>query len=169
MGRLTRQKGFDILIEAMREVPQPWRLDIWGEGEARTLLQARITEAGLQDAIRLRGYSADPYHVLRSADLFVLSSRWEGLPTVLIEALACQCQIVATDCPRGPREILLDGALGALVPVEDANALARAVRTVDSGQQRVSASASLQRSRQFTATVSTMQWLSVLSKTAASG
>lgn len=127
LGRLVRQKGFDVLIDAMTRVPRLWRLDIWGEGPDRPMLEAMIAERGLQGDVHLRGYTDDPLAVLRRADLFVLSSRHEGLPTALIEAMACQCQIVAADCPHGPREILLDGALGRLVPAGDPQSLAIAI------------------------------------------
>lgn len=133
LGRLTREKGFDVLIEAMRSVPGPWRLDIWGEGEEREALQAQINAAGLTDAIHLCGYTSDPYAVLRSADLFVLASRWEGFGNVVAEALACQCQIVATDCPHGPREILRDGLYGRLVTVGDIQGLVHAIQDAREG------------------------------------
>ena len=123
IGRLVRQKGFDVLIRAMSNVPMPWQLDIWGDGPERSQLQKLILDSGLASFIHLRGYTLDPFNVLRHADLFVLPSRYEGLPTTVVEALVCQCQIVATDCPHGPREILQDGELGQLVRVEDADAL----------------------------------------------
>lgn len=162
LGRLAHQKGFDILIDAMNLVPPPWQLDIWGEGEDRSLLEAKIAQYGLQDAIRLQGYTADPISQLRQADVFVLSSRYEGLPTVLIEALYCQCQIVATDCPQGPNEILCAGALGQLVSPESPEALASAIQRALAKTRRVEPVAMLQRVKQFTASVSAAAWLAVL-------
>jgi glycosyltransferase involved in cell wall biosynthesis len=128
IGRLAHQKGFDILIEAMRQVPMPWTLDIWGDGPDAATLKKQIEASGMASTITLRGYTADPIGVLKSADLFVLPSRHEGLPTVLIEALASPCRIVATNCPHGPREILINGRLGRLVPPEDPDLLAVAIR-----------------------------------------
>ncbi len=127
LGRLTRQKGFDILIQAMQKVPQPWHLEIWGDGEEKHNLQSLINSLGLQQYIELKGNTNRPLSILRQADLFVLSSRFEGLPTVLIEALFCQCNIIATDCPHGAAEILEDGRWGILVQNENIEALTHAI------------------------------------------
>ena len=93
------------------------------------------SELGVEHDVLLPGFVANPFAWLRRASLFVLSSAWEGLPTVLIEALACGTPIVATDCPHGVREILED--LGALVPVGDANAMKEAIsRMLDAPTER---------------------------------
>lgn len=162
IGRLTRQKGFDVLIEAMRDVPQPWRLDIWGEGDERSNLKQLIARFGLESTIHLRGYATDPYVVLRSADLFVLPSRWEGFGNVLAEALACQCQIVATDCPHGPSEILLSGKLGRLVPVEDPSLLAAGIRDGIGKSATIAPHLLLDRAREFTQSTAAKKWEVVL-------
>ena len=104
----------------------------------------------------------DPFTVMREADLFVLPSRHEGLPGVLIEALACQCQIVSTDCPQGPREILQEGKLGELVPVEDANALAAAITRVLEGKRQVDSDLLLERAYDFSRSVCCARWESLL-------
>lgn len=162
LGRLTRQKGFDLLIQAMAQVDGPWQLDIWGEGPDAPALQALIEDYRLQGRIRLQGITDQPFAVLRQADLFVLSSRFEGLPTVLIEAVACQCAIVATDCPQGPREILDHGRLGRLVPPEDVAALARGIS--QTLQKPPCGSADLlARARQFTSATAGDQWMRLLS------
>jgi glycosyltransferase involved in cell wall biosynthesis len=136
LGRLARQKGFDVLIEAAAKLDasRAWRIDIYGDGPERAQLQARIAALGLDERVVLRGFTEKPFEALSVADVFVLSSRHEGLPTVLVEAMACGLQIVATDCPHGPREILHGGNLGRLVPVEDAAALAAAIE--DALEQR---------------------------------
>ena len=77
------------------------------------------------------GHVENPYAYMYRSDLFVLSSLWEVLPTVLIEALACECKVISTDCPCGPMEILEDGSYGNLVPVADSSALAEAVLAAD--------------------------------------
>lgn len=101
------------------------------------MLEAQIEELGLQDDVGLPGFVMNPYAYLARASLFVLSSRWEGLPTVLIEALCCGTPAVSMDCPSGPREILKGGEYGRLVPVGDAEGLARAIEmTLD--EERVS-------------------------------
>ncbi|CAN5821245.1 glycosyltransferase [soil metagenome] len=129
VGRLTRQKDFHTLIRAFAEVrrSRPARLIVLGEGEDRPGLEALIREQGLAGDVALPGFRDNAMAFMANSALFVLSSAWEGLPTVLIEALAVGTRVVSTDCPSGPREILGDGRLGALVPVGDAPALARAM------------------------------------------
>jgi glycosyltransferase involved in cell wall biosynthesis len=129
VGRLTRQKDFPTLIRAFAEVRRrcPARLLILGEGEERPALEALAGELGVSDDVALPGFVENPMGYMAGSALFVLSSAWEGLPTVLIEALAAGTRVVSTDCPSGPREILRDGRLGALVPVGDAAALAQAM------------------------------------------
>lgn len=129
-GRLTEQKDFPTLLRAFTVVRRqhPVRLLILGEGELRAELEALARQLGLtDDEVQLPGFVRNPYAYFVRAALFVLSSRWEGLPGVLVEALACGAQVVATDCPSGPREILEDGRWGALVPVGDVQALAQAM------------------------------------------
>ena len=129
VGRLTKQKDFPTLIRAFARVRQtrPARLLILGEGPDRPVLEALVRQLGLEDDVALPGFVENPYVYMSRASLYVLSSRWEGLPTVLIEALYCGSPIVAMDCPSGPREILADGKHGLLVPVGDETALAQAI------------------------------------------
>lgn len=162
LGRLARQKGFDVLIEAMACVPQPWRLHIWGEGDERPRLENLIARGGLQDAILLRGFTDAPHAVLERADLFVLPSRHEGLPTVLIEALAAQCQIVAADCPHGPHEILQAGRVGQLVPAENPRLLGDAIKNVMAGGAHVDPWDMLERARDFTIGAAFHAWRRLL-------
>lgn len=162
LGRLMRVKGFDVLIRAMARVSGSWRLNIWGEGPERKNLESLIQQLGLQDKVHLRGYTSAPYEAMREADLYVLSSRHEGLPASLIEALACQCQIVATDCPVGPSEILQRGEFGQLVPVEEPEALAAAVRRVMVGGFRVCPARLLARARDFSQPRGCAQWEELL-------
>jgi glycosyltransferase involved in cell wall biosynthesis len=128
-GRLVEQKDFETLVRAFRGVREkrPARLLILGEGPLRAPLEALVGELGLSEDVALPGFDRNPFAAMRAADLFVLSSRWEGLPTVLIEALATGAPVVATDCPSGPMEVLRGGELGRLVPVGDAQALAQAI------------------------------------------
>lgn len=133
IGRLTAQKDFPTLIQAVARVRQRVgvRLLILGEGELRTELAACARACGLdEDSFAMPGFADNPFAFLARASVFVLSSRWEGLPGVLIEAMACGTPVVSTDCPSGPREILEDGRWGALVPVGDVTALAAAVEDV---------------------------------------
>jgi len=136
VGRLSRQKDFDTLLRAFALVRdrRPARLMILGEGPERGSLEKLVSELGLGDAASLLGWVANPYPWMVQAGAYVLSSRWEGLPSVLIEALYCGVPIVATDCLSGPREILDDGEHGLLVPVGDAQALARGIASALDGQ-----------------------------------
>ncbi|MGE4345676.1 MAG: glycosyltransferase [Geoalkalibacter sp.] len=129
VGRLTRQKDFPTLIRAFARVrkERPCRLLILGDGQDKGKLEALISELGLKSEVRLEGFVSNPYKFLRKADLFVLSSAWEGSPNVLTEALALGVPVVATDCPSGPREILAGGTVAPLVPVGDEKSLAAAI------------------------------------------
>jgi glycosyltransferase involved in cell wall biosynthesis len=129
VGRLKPQKDFSTLIHAFAKVRKNrlCRLLILGEGPERGALEALIRELGLEQDVELPGFLENPCAYMSRASLFVLSSRWEGLPTVLIEALYCGVPIVSTDCPSGPREILAGGQYGSLVPVQDVPALAEAI------------------------------------------
>jgi len=129
IGRLERQKDFPTLIRAVALLRQELqaRLLILGEGDERPVLEALVDALGLRDAVALPGFVENPYAFLSRAAVFALSSTHEGLPTVLIEALALGTPVVSTDCRTGPREILEDGRLGRLVPVGQPERLATAV------------------------------------------
>jgi len=129
VGRLTRQKDFPTLIRAFAELRRrrPGRLIILGEGEDRSGLEALAGELGVANDVALPGFRENAMAYMAGSAIFVLSSAWEGLPTVLIEALAAGARVVSTDCPSGPREILQGGRLGALVPVGDVPALTGAM------------------------------------------
>lgn len=128
-GRLIAQKDFATLIDAFARLrrERPARLLILGEGELRPLLIAQAAQLSVAQDVALPGFEANPFAAMRAAQVFVLSSRFEGLPGVLIQAMACGARVVSTDCPSGPVEVLEDGRWGALVPVGDAAALAAAI------------------------------------------
>lgn len=129
-GRLAPEKDFALLIDAVAELigrGHALRLMILGEGPERARLEQRISDHGIEYAVSLPGWIDDPYGHMAYAAAFVLSSRVEGLPVALIEALACGCPVVATDCPSGPSEILDGGRYGRLVPIGDPAMLAGAI------------------------------------------
>jgi glycosyltransferase involved in cell wall biosynthesis len=128
-GSLHPRKGFDVLLRSFASLAREreLRLIIVGEGRERARLEALARDLDVAQDVALVGTVANPLAYMARAQLFVLSSTFEGLPTVLIEALACGTPVVSTDCPYGPREILDEGRYGRLVPIGDHVALAEAI------------------------------------------
>ena len=139
-GRLVPQKGFDLLIDAFEQVHHKhpeWQLHIFGAGRCRPELTERIAQRGLGGAIRLRGRTRDLDAELAKASIFVLSSRKEGLPMVLLEAMGTGLPVVSFDCPTGPAEVVEDGVNGLLVPAGDVAGLAAGMsRLIADGGER---------------------------------
>jgi len=136
VGSLAERKGFPTLLRAFAQVraQRDCRLVIFGQGstpektaEVRAELMALAASLGVADDVDLPGFVANPFAPMARASVFVLSSLYEGLPGVLIQALACGCPVVSTDCPSGPAEIMDGGRFGALVPVGDDRAMAAAI------------------------------------------
>lgn len=132
VGSLEPRKDFATLLRAFTRLHgvRPCRLVVLGEGGERGRLGALARELGIEADVRLPGYADNPYRYMARAAAFVLCSRREGSPAVLVEALACGTPAVAADCPSGPAEILQDGRLGPLVPVGDDAALAEALQEI---------------------------------------
>lgn len=128
-GRLVEAKDFATLLAALARLRRshPARLVILGDGPLRERLARRAAELGVADAVDLAGFDPNPFRFMARCTAFVLSSRWEGMPGALIQAMACGAPAVATDCPTGPRELIADGESGLLVPVADPEALAAAL------------------------------------------
>lgn len=132
VGRLHPQKDFPMLLNAFALVRKRTnaRLIILGQGDDRPALEAQVQQMGIGDDVSLPGFAENPYAYMRNSAVFALSSRHEGLPTVLIEALASGCPVVSTDCPDGPHEILQGGKFGSLTPVGDPDTFAAALISV---------------------------------------
>jgi len=128
-GRLTEQKDFFTLMRAFAIVraDREARLVILGEGRLQKNLEDLANELDIEADVDMPGFVQNPFQFMARASVFVLSSKFEGLPGVLIQAMACGCPLVSTDCPGGSREILADGKYGALVGVGDADGMAKAV------------------------------------------
>lgn len=132
VGRLTRQKGYDVMLDALAQVRRrvPARLWIVGPGADQPALERQAAALGVLDAVHFWGFQRNPFAFMAAADLFVLSSRWEGFANVVAEAMACGAPVVSTDCPHGPGEIIQDGVSGLLARNEDAGSLAAAMLRV---------------------------------------
>ena len=127
VGRLDSRKGFDLLFRAFHQIRErhpDWQLTILGEGEMRSELEALRSELKLEDCVHLPGAVKNVSEYLYQADLFVMSSRVEGFPMALCEAMACGLPTIATDCLSGPSDIIDHGVNGLLVPSQDLDALA---------------------------------------------
>jgi len=161
-GRLHRQKGFDILLEAfaIARAKVDCRLVILGEGQERASLLAAAERLGLAYDIDMPGFAENPFSLMARAGAFVLSSRWEGFPNALVEAMACGAPVIATDCPSGPREILSGGQYGALVSPENPQALGLAL--IETLKVRPDTRASQARAQSFSVPAAARQYLDVL-------
>jgi glycosyltransferase involved in cell wall biosynthesis len=161
-GRLHRQKGFDVLLNAfaIARAEVDCRLVILGEGPERAALTAQAERLGLAYDIDMPGFCENPFPLMARAGAFVLSSRWEGFPNALVEAMACGAPVIATDCPSGPHEILDGGKIAPLVPMDDARALGRALLATLSS--RPVTAQSQRRAHSFSISEATDQYLDAL-------
>ncbi|WP_421793333.1 glycosyltransferase [Hydrocarboniphaga effusa] len=169
MGRLSIQKGFDNLINAFTILRKErnLRLLILGEGSERSHLEALVRKLNVTADVDLHGFSTNPYAYVARANCFVLSSRWEGWPNALVEALACGTSSVATDWESGPSEILSHGTYGSLVPPENVLALASAIKdTLDSPKSSHELRAHV---LQFSPRIVAQKYLSVIEGAIANG
>ena len=133
VGRLCYQKGFDLLLPAFAEASEAhpeWRLVIWGEGPNRRALENQAGALGIAPRVSLPGLTDRPGAWGAGASAFVLSSRFEGFPNALGEAMCCGLPVISFACPFGPDEMIVDGQDGLLVPSDDIGALAQALRKV---------------------------------------
>ncbi len=133
VGRLTHQKGFDLLLKAFAQIAAKhpdWRLVIWGEGDDRTVLETQRHALGLQERVEMPGVTSKPGLWIETADVFVLSSRYEGWGIVLLEAMAARLPVVSYECEWGPGAMVTNGDDGILVPCENIDALAAALDAV---------------------------------------
>ena len=164
IGRLVQEKDFENLIRAFHKVQQQvaCKLLILGEGPDRPKLEALIKQLGLSERIELPGFVKNPYAFLAYSDLFILSSRSEGLPTVLIEAMACGTPVVSTNCISGPAEILENGKYGALVPVGNVDMLANAM--IESLRNPQSEQTLKDRAQLFSVEIATQAYINIFNQ-----
>lgn len=163
VGRLSAQKDFSTLIQAfaLSRKQARARLLILGEGELRRELEEAIYTLGITEDVSMPGFVPNTYAYMSQATALILSSRWEGLPTVLIEAMACGCPVISTDCPSGPKEILEDGKYGNLVPIGDPVTLSKFMLQLLTNPP-VNRALLIQRSMDFSVDKAVAKYLSVL-------
>lgn len=171
VGRLTQQKRPDVMLRALAEVRHHFDVHLWicGDGPLRGRVRRWIGELGLEGAVEVLGFCDNPFALMRQADLFVLTSDYEGLPNALIEAQGLGLPAVATRCPYGPDEIVEDGVTGRLADPGDAAGLARAIVEIlgDPEARRRMAAAAARRARErYDAARVVPQWEDLLAEVA---
>jgi glycosyltransferase involved in cell wall biosynthesis len=131
-GRLNEQKGYPVLLEAVKRLQYERSVSLWivGEGPLRASLERRVQDLAIADRVHFLGFRPNPYPFMAAADVFVLSSHYEGFGNVIVEAMACGAAVVSTSCPYGPPEVIRSGENGILVEPNDAEALASGIRRV---------------------------------------
>lgn len=173
VGRLVDQKGFDVLMEAFQLVVSriDARLIILGEGPEREKLQKLMGDYGLDGKVSLAGFQGNPFNFVARSDVFVLSSRYEGLPMALLEAMACGVPVIAADCRSGPAEILDGGRCGRLVPVGDVKAFAAAIAELlrDENLRTKFSRVGMERTKDFSADKIIIQYEQVICESMRSG
>jgi glycosyltransferase involved in cell wall biosynthesis len=141
IGRLTYQKGFDMLIDAaliIKEKAPDWCIYIFGDGEDREMLMSKITLLGLTNYVIIKSFSVNIQQELLASSIYVMTSRYEGLPMVLIEAKSCGLPCISFSCHEGPGEIIQDGRDGFLVPYNNVEKLAeRTLELIYNEEKRV--------------------------------
>ena len=162
VGRLENQKNFSLLIKAFSIVTRTTaaQLCILGEGSLREALEKEASDLKVSNRVSFPGFVDNPYVYMRKADVFVLSSRWEGFGNVVLESLAVGTQVVSTNCPSGPAEILENGKYGKLVRLDDAEDLAKKI--LDSISNPIDKKLLISRSKEFSIDRISRQYLEVL-------
>ena len=153
-GRLVKQKNYPLLFNALQRIDRTkWDLNILGEGPEEENLKRLVAMLGISDSIHFLGFIKNPYSYMRQADLFVLSSAWEGFGHVIVESMACGTPVLSTDCPHGPAEILDNGTYGWLVPNGDVQSLTDKLKQLMDHREEITRmkEPSLKRANDFTA------------------
>ena len=174
IGRLATQKGFDLLIRSFAQVaavnPQ-WSLVIVGEGAERENLVDLAKQLAISDRVQFPGRISEPGSILKQADMFVLSSRYEGFPNALLEAMSCGCAVISFDCPSGPAEFIETGVNGILVPPEDVEKLGTSIGQLmnDSDLRKKLGSVAVEVKERYSLPAVAQQWDEVLARVSRAG
>ncbi|WEX75609.1 glycosyltransferase family 4 protein [Sinorhizobium numidicum] len=170
VGRLEKQKGFDLLLEAFRHVAQSVpaaKLTIFGDGPQRGALERQARELGIDDNVEMPGITTSPVDWIGAGDIFVLSSRFEGFPNVLLEAMTAGLASIAFDCPWGPSEILSSPDTGLLVPAGNVEQLGEAIRSLLTDpvlRNKLATSGAIAASKRYATSSILEQWDDVIDK-----
>jgi glycosyltransferase involved in cell wall biosynthesis len=165
IGRLSHEKGFDLLLAALSRVDlHDWAVEIFGEGPCRNELERQCLHLGLSTRVTFKGWTENPANELDRAGLFVMPSRHEGFPNVLLEALARGVPVISFDCPSGPRHIIRNNEDGLLVPAQRVDLLAAAISRVleDPDLRQTFSENALNNIRRFEQYKIEQQWLDTL-------
>jgi GalNAc-alpha-(1->4)-GalNAc-alpha-(1->3)-diNAcBac-PP-undecaprenol alpha-1,4-N-acetyl-D-galactosaminyltransferase len=169
IGRLSPQKDFRTLIQAFAqctgEFPE-WHLVIFGEGSERDNLLAIAAECGVTEKVYLPGLIDEPMDVLPKAEIFVLSSRYEGFPNVLLEAMVCGTAVISTDCPSGPRDIVVHDKNGLLISPGNVAEMANAMKRLmgDGGTRKRLGASALEVRQRYAISKILEEWENLLQK-----
>lgn len=163
-GRLTEQKNYPLLLESIKILSKDIniRLIILGDGELKNDLVELTKMLKIDDIVDFVGFTENPYKYFYNCDTYVMSSNWEGLPTVLIEAIACGCNIVSTECKSGPKEILDNGRYGILTPINNREKLAEAIKKSLYAEKNIDDK--LKKAKEFTIEKSIKSYLKILNE-----
>lgn len=168
IGRLGKEKGFDLLIEAFARsalADEDWRLVVLGEGDERAALRKQAEECGVGGSLEMPGHVRGVGPWLRNADIFALSSRYEGFPNALVEALQLGCASISFDCESGPSDLIENEQNGLLAPEGDVEALAFGLRRLASDpdlRKRLSTAAAISTNARFDRTVVYGKWMELI-------
>ena len=166
IGRLTKQKNFPSLIRSYAVVANrfpDWNLDIYGDGSEKQFLTRLVSDLSMNDSIHLCGSTSDAFEALLQASVFVLSSRFEGMPNAMLEAISCGIPVVSYSCPCGPKDIITDGVNGFLVPEGDEQMMAeRICWLIEHEEERKRMGrAAFERSKDFSIERIVQMWMSL--------
>lgn len=167
VGRLVKQKGFDLLIKSMALLNDTnIHLSIFGEGEDRNYLSSLIKQNKLEGEVFLEGYTVNPYVNIKASDIFILSSRWEGFGHVIVESMACEVPVIAFDCKSGPNEIIKNDLNGVLCKAESCAILAEEIKKLayDSDKQLSISKAALSHIKKYDSELISSEYIEIFKK-----